>query len=303
MGKNNRIKDQKTAILLALLAVTFWSTIGSAFKITLRYVSFIELVLYSSFIAVILLFLILKARNKTYPPARTTGKDVLKSALYGFLNPYLYYMVLIKAYDILFAQEAVVLNYTWPLALVLLSIPLLKQKIGIKSISALLISFFGIVIIATKGDFSGIRLSNELGVILALSSSFIWATFWILNMKDKRDEIPKLLLNFLFGFIYILITALLTNSIRILPAEGYLGVFYIGVFEMGLTFVLWLRALKLSSTTAKIGNLIYLSPFLSLVFVSIAVGEKIMDTTWTGLIFIVAGILLQQINVRKRNTP
>ena len=70
---------------------------------------------------------------------------------------------------------------------------------------------------------------------------------------------------------------------------------YVGLFEMGLTYVLWLKALQLSSTTAKVSNLVYISPFLSLMFVSIAVGETIYFYTIAGLALIVGGIVLQRV--------
>jgi drug/metabolite transporter (DMT)-like permease len=63
---------------------------------------------------------------------------------------------------------------------------------------------------------------------------------------------------------------------------------------MGITFVFWMMALKLSKTTAMISNLIYLSPFISLVLIHFIVGETIFISTITGLILIVSGILLQQ---------
>lgn len=294
------MKTQTKAYLLSLIAVLFWSTIGSAFKITLRYITFIEILLYASFIACLILLVNLIIQKKINLLFMTSAKDVIKSAVYGFLNPFLYYMVLIKAYDLLLAQEAVALNYTWPIALVLLSIPVLKQKIKYKSIIALFISFFGILVIVSGGDASELKFNNALGVSLALFSSVIWASFWLLNLKDKRDEIPKLILNFFFGFIYTLIVAIITGSLRILPTEGYLGVTFIGFFELGLTFAIWLKALKLSSTTARVSNLIYISPFLSLIFVAIAVGEKINTASWIGLVFIVSGILLQQFLSKKK---
>jgi drug/metabolite transporter (DMT)-like permease len=63
---------------------------------------------------------------------------------------------------------------------------------------------------------------------------------------------------------------------------------------MGITFILWLMALKLSSTTAKVSNLIYLSPFISLILIHFFVGEVILISTVIGLAFIVGGIVLQQ---------
>jgi hypothetical protein len=59
-------------------------------------------------------------------------------------------------------------------------------------------------------------------------------------------------------------------------------------FEMEITFVLWLTALRLSKTTTQVSNLIYLTPFLALPFISIFIGESILTSTVIGLLFKVA---------------
>jgi len=171
---------------------------------------------------------------------------------------------------------------------------LLKQKIGLASILAIFISYFGVFIISTRGDILEFSFTNRNGVLLALGSAVIWATFWIYNIKDKRDEVAKLFLNFSFGFIFILIAILLSSRMRVPNMAGLVGAIYVGLFEMGITFVLWLKALKFSKTTAQVSNLIYLSPFLSLVLIYLVVGEKILLSTIIGLVFIVAGIIIQQ---------
>jgi drug/metabolite transporter (DMT)-like permease len=231
-----------------------------------------------------------------------SSRDYLNSLLLGFLNPFLYYIVLFKAYSLLPAQQAVSLNYTWAIQLVLLSIPLLKQKIGFKSIFAIVVSYVGVIIIATQGNILSLRFTNLSGVVLALGSAVIWALFWIYNIKDKRDEVVKLFLNFLFGFIFILTYMAFSGEFIIPQTPGLIGAIYVGVFEMGLTFILWLKALKLSRTTAQLSNLIYLTPFLSLMVINIIVGEKILLSTIVGLVFIVAGIILQQRTIRRRLT-
>jgi len=58
--------------------------------------------------------------------------------------------------------------------------------------------------------------------------------------------------------------------------------------------VLWLKALKFSENTARVANLIFLSPFLSLLFIRLLVGEEILLSTLAGLVLIVAGLILQQ---------
>lgn len=233
-------------------------------------------------------------QNKLKMLRSFSKKDYLHSALLGFLNPFLYYIVLFRAYSLLSAQRAVALNYTWPIMIVLLSIPLLKQKIGLKAIIAILISYTGAFIISTEGNVWELGFTNLPGVLLALGSAVIWALFWIYNVRDKRDEAIKLFLNFTFGFIFIFIAGLTTSKIFIPDIRGLFGAFYVGIFEMGVTFVLWLKALKLSKTTAQVSNLIYIAPFLSLLLINIIVGEKLLLSTIIGLILIITGIIIQQ---------
>lgn len=288
------MEKQKQAYAYAITAVLFWSTVASAFKVSLRYLDFLQLLFFASIVSVVVFFLILLIQNKLNLFREYSRKDYLHSVMLGFLNPFLYYVVLFKAYSLLPAQEAQLLNYTWSIMLVLLSIPLLKQKMGFKSILAILVSYFGVFIIATRGDIWGFTFTNLKGVLLALGSAVIWALFWIYNIKDKRDEVAKLFLNFSFGFIFILISIILSSRMRVPAMAGLMGATYVGIFEMGITFVFWLKALKLSKTTAQVSNLIYLSPFLSLVLIHLIVGEKILLSTIIGLVFIVTGIMIQQ---------
>jgi drug/metabolite transporter (DMT)-like permease len=292
------LKDQKKAYIFALIAVFFWSTVAVAFKLTLTELhhDHIQMLFLASVSSLFILFVsILFSQKKLHLLKDLTVKDYLFSAFLGALNPFVYYLILFKAYDLLPAQEAQPLNFTWSIMLVLLSIPILKQKISWKSIIAILVSFFGVYVISTRGDVTSFRFSNPFGATLALSSAVIWALFWIYNSKDDKDAAVRLFLNFVFGTIYITITVLIFSDISSISLRGLLGGTYIGFFEMGLTFLLWSKALKLSITTAKVSNLIFLAPFLSLVLIHFIVpNEDVLLSTFVGLIFIVAGILFQR---------
>ncbi|MFC1898527.1 DMT family transporter [Candidatus Cloacimonadota bacterium] len=284
--------DQKKAYLLAGFAILFWSTSASAFKITLRYLSTLELLVYSSFTAASALFIFLLKQKRLHLISEYSAKDYLHSLILGFLNPFFYYIILFKAYTLLPGQMAQPLNFIWPLMIVLLSIPLLKQKIRFISILAIFISFFGVIIISTKGNLTTLNFENPLGVFLALFSSIIWAVFFIMNVRDKRDEICKLFLSFAFGFLFTFI--IFAFNFKLPDLNGLLGAIYIGLFEMGITFVIWVKALKLSRTTAQVNNMIYVTPFLALVFLNIFTNEKILTSTIFGLIFIISGIVIQR---------
>jgi len=289
------MKNQKIAYLYALGTVLFWSTIASAFKISLRYLDVISLLFYASVTSTVVYLIYLLFSRKLNLLKTLSKKDYLRSAMLGFLNPFLYYIILLKAYSLLPAQQAQPINFIWPITLVLLSIPLLNQKIRLRDILAVTISFVGVLTISTQGDILRFKFASPAGVLLAVSSTVIWSLFWICNTKDERDEAIRLFLNFAFGSAFILLAMLLFTKVKIPALKGILGAVYIGLFEMGVAFLLWLKALKLSKTTAYVANLIYLTPFLSLLVISIALGEKILLSTVAGLVFIVGGIILQKL--------
>ena len=292
------MSDQRKAYLYAIVVVLIWSTVASAFKISLQYLDFIQLLFFASSVSLFVLFIALVSQSKLTLLRTYSKKDYLLSGLLGFLNPCLYYAVLFKAYSLLPAQEAQSLNQTWAIVLALLSIIVLRQRITLKNIIALVISFVGVVIISTHGHVFSLKFSNVAGAILALASAFIWALFWLYNLKDQRDVVAKLFLNFLFGTLFIIIIVLVTKVSLKPTLAGFAGAAYVGVFEMGITFVLWFNALRLSKTTAQVSNMIYLVPFLSLLIIHFTIGEKILTSTIIGLIFIVAGILLQKSNAK-----
>lgn len=278
----------RSSYAYALAAVLLWSTVASAFKLSLRYEGPLTLLFYSSTVSLLFLFFVLLFRGKLGFLKALSCADYLRYALLGFLNPFFYYIVLFKAYDMLPAQEAQPLNYTWQIVLSVFSVFILKQRLRLRSAMAIGLAFLGILVISSRG--SMVSFSDPLGVTLALGSAFIWASFWIFNAGDDRDAVEKLFLCFLFGVLYIGALFVLIGA-EIPPIIGLAGAAYVGLFEMGLTFILWLRALELSERVAETSILIYLSPFISFVIIHIFVGEEILLSTIIGTILIVAGVL------------
>ena len=274
--------------------VLLWATVASAFKLSLRYVEAPHMLLYATVVSTAVLLVVAVWQGKLGQALACSRRQYARSAAVGFLSPFLYYLVLFEAYDRLPAQEAQPLNYTWPVVVVILSAPLLKQPIGRVSLAAIGVSFVGVLVIGTRGDLLSFRFSDPIGTALAVGSAFIWAAFWLTNVRDDRDAVVKLLLNFVFGLIFVSIAVLALAGPPPLDVRGIAGSAYAGVFEMGVTFVLWMRALSLSRTTAQVSNLVYLSPFLSLVLINVFVGETILPSTVIGLLFIVGGIVIRR---------
>ncbi|MFP4058884.1 MAG: DMT family transporter [Bacteroidales bacterium] len=292
------MKDQDKAYIYAFLTIFFWSTVATAFKLSLEYLDVFQLLFIATLTSflIFLIFLITTGQFKFI--FHSTKGEILNSVLLGFLNPFFYYVILFKAYSLLPAQVAQPLNMIWPIVLVFLSIPMLGQKIGYRSFIALLISFAGVYLISSEGNPGNFAVSSPFGTVLALGSSVIWSLFWIINLKDKRNEVLKLFMNFFFAMLFVSLSLLLFSDLKTINVAGLAGGIYVGIFEMGISFVFWMKALQYARTTDTISNLIYLSPFISLFFIHLFVGEEIYFTTFIGLFMIVLGILYQKLGKR-----
>jgi drug/metabolite transporter (DMT)-like permease len=288
------MNQSSKAQLYALCSVVLWSTVATAFKLGLQTLSPLYLILAASVFSLLTFFVVILIQGKLKELFTVSISGLGKSALLGALNPFGYYLILFQAYSLLPAQVAQPLNMIWPVTLALLSAPLLKQKITVRNIIAILISFVGVVFISSQGSLAGMANTNLTGALLAVGSSIIWALFWILSVLDKRDEIFKLFWNFAFGLLYLILTAFFFTDFSWPNMKGLPAAIYVGLFELGITYILWMKAMQLSENNAKTGNLIFLSPFLSLVFIHFILGETIFYTTFIGLAFIISGIWYQQ---------
>jgi len=284
----------RKAIFLALTAILMWSTVAVPFKYGLQYFHFVHFLFITVSIAVFISFFNLVIKNKLKSLQSLNKRDWILGVFGGFLNPFLYYLMLFKAYSLLPAQIAQSLNYTWPIMLVILSVPILGQKLRLISVLTLFLGFSGVYLIASEGQLWPLVPSEPFGVILAILSSVVWALFWLLNTRSKIDASMNLFINFSSAWIMTLPFVFFFSFEYSVPDLAWVAVGYSGVFEMGLSFIVWLAAMKMASRTDQISNFVFLSPFLSLFFIYLILNEKIYPTTIVGLVIIVSSIIIKQ---------
>lgn len=287
--------DQRKAVLYALAAVLLWSTVATAFKLALRYLSPLQLLSIAALTSLFTFAIILTAQQRwreTLELGRTRAKFY---SLQGLINPAAYYWVLFAAYNQLPAQQAQAINYTWAITMALLAVPFLQQRLSKNELMAMTLAYVGVFLIATGGtwDFSQ---TNWYGIGLALISTVLWAVYWLLNTKNKDKPVPALFWCFFWGSLWLIgfnvieVTLIGTEQSWQLPIEGLLAGVYVGLFEMGFTFFLWLTAMRLATKTAQISTLIFLSPFISLILIYFILDESIQLTTLIGLSLICVGL-------------
>ncbi|WP_299310993.1 DMT family transporter [uncultured Halomonas sp.] len=279
------------AMLYGLGAVALWSTVATAFKVALGYMSPLELMWLASLVSWALIGALVVRQGLAGEALRHGWRT---AAWAGLMNPVAYYLMLFGAYDRLPGQEAMALNYTWALAMAFLAVPLLGQRLTRIDVLAGLIAYAGVWVIATRGAVFDVAFADPLGVAMALASTLIWALYWLLNARDHRPPLVAQWQNFSVGVPVL--TALLLAGPG-LQWHGWAGItagVYVGLFEMGIAFVLWQLAVHRVSRTAKVSNLIFLSPPVSLLLLFLVVGEPILPSTLIGLVLILGGLALQQ---------
>ncbi|EGU29618.1 DMT family transporter [Vibrio scophthalmi] len=293
--------NERRALGFGLSAVLLWSTVATAFKLTLAEFSPIQMLTIASIVSALVLLVICGVQGKLSSLSTTFLSNPGYYFLLGLINPLAYYVILFKAYDLLPASQAQAINYSWAITLTLMAAFFLGQKIRKQDWVACVLSYFGVVVIATKGDILGLNFESPLGVALALVSTLLWAGYWILNTKNKADPVVGVLLGFLVAIPFAIGLSIWEGATwsQITPS-GWLAVTYVGLFEMGITFVLWLSALKLTQNTARISNLIFASPFISLILLATIIGESIHPTTLVGLVLIIAGLVIQQLKFKPK---
>jgi drug/metabolite transporter (DMT)-like permease len=188
-----------------------------------------------------------------------------------------------------------VINYLWPIMLVLLSVPLLHHSLRRRDVAGMLLSFGGVLVLALGGTSQGGSRPGVAGLVLALASTGIWALYWILNMKASGDPVARLAGGFAWGLVYLLCLGLASGRLEFagLGAEVLFGGLWVGLFEMGLTYIIWLEALSLARSPAEVGSLIYVTPFASLAFIGLVAGEPLQVATFLGLALVLAGLRVQ----------
>lgn len=293
------MKNDSKAVLYACLAVLSWSTVATAFKIALRSLTYFELVLVACLTSLVIFSILLTVQRKWRLVFGLSRKQWGYFAGLGLLNPVGYYLVLFSAYSLLPAQVAQPINYAWPIVLLVLLALFDGQPIPKKKYIGMFVSLAGVVLISVGTGNAGSMVISPAGLLLAALSAVLWATYWLINNKQKNqtDGSVALFMTFLFGSAYMLVGATFVG-VDLNTLSGILSGMYVGGFEMGIPFIFFGLAMRTTSNLALVNQLCYLSPFMSLFFIAVVLGEPIVITTYIGLILIVLGIVFNQYFVK-----
>lgn len=289
----------KKNYIYAIVTVLIWSTMAAVVKKVLNDIPNLQALSVSSFFAFLFLFVI-NLKNKSVREMRKySAKDYAIMSGLGFVGLFLYSSLYYYGLAELTSQEACILNYLWPIMLVMFSCIILKEKLTFTKGIAMLCSFAGIIILSfgNGGSSTGNTAS---GIISCIVAAACYGLFSVLNKKADYNQNISMMVIWLVVAVCAAVTGVIAETWVQIKGVQWLGILWIGIATDAVAYLLWALALKGVENTAKIANLAYLTPFLSLLVSAIFLGEKVQLRAIIALVFIVGGILLQSIYESKK---
>ncbi|MBR6766560.1 MAG: DMT family transporter [Clostridia bacterium] len=289
----------KNNYIYAITTVSIWSTTAAMVKKMLYDIPNLEALSISSFFAFLFLLMVNVKSGVIRETKKYAVKDYAIMSGLGFFGLFLYSALYYYGLAQLTSQEACILNYLWPIMLVIFSCIVLKEKLTFAKGLAMLCSFCGIIILSLgNGGFSA--GNTALGIISCIVAAACYGLFSVLNKRADYNQNISMMVMWLVVGICAMLSGLMTETWVPIEGKQWFGILWLGIVIDAVAYLLWAFALNGAENTAQIANLAYLTPFLSLIVSAIFLKEKIQLRAFIALVFIIGGILLQNIYEHRR---
>ena len=290
----------KKEYICAIISVLLWSTTATVSKLLLGSLDSMQILLVSSLFSFIFLLIINCINGSIKEIKKYKTKDYLIIFALGVIGIFLYDLFFYLGINAMQASQAFIINYLWPIMTVLFACIILKEKFTIRKIIAIIISFIGVIIVSSNGNLLSIEKSSLMGTIYCLLAALLYGLFSVLNKKQNYNKYTSMMLFYFNSTIISLIYVIATKRFFVPELSQTLGLLWIGMFTSAIAYTSWALALA-KGDTARISNIAYLTPFISLVWTGIVLKEKISFYSVLGLVIIVLGIFIQMKNKKEES--
>jgi drug/metabolite transporter (DMT)-like permease len=194
------------------LASIFWASTAAVSKLLLAHLDNLQVLFFSTLFASLSLLIISMVQGKFEVFKTYSFKDYAIFTMMGFIGVFLYRFFLQAAFMLMPVQEAFIVNYTWPIMVVIFAWIILKEKMNLKKVIGLLLSFIGVVVVTTKGNFSVLNFSIG-GVLFALAGAVVYGFYSVLGKLQTYEKFTSTTFFYIFSFIF-------SNTACIIPIRN-----------------------------------------------------------------------------------
>lgn len=220
--------------------------------------------------------------------------------VYGIFG---YHFLLFTAFQFAPAVEANLLNYLWPLLIVLLS-PIILQgfRLKIHHMLGALLGLAGAVLIVSGGKFH-LDIQNLPGYLMAAGAAFVWSSYSLMTKRLPQFSTAAVagfcLGSGLLSLVVFFLTGGTIGAILALTGVDWLYLGLIGIFPMGLAFYTWDAALKRGDPRI-IGSLAYITPLTSTLALVLLGGQKFSWLSLLAMGLILSGAMVGSIELFRK---
>jgi len=289
----------KKEYLFAGISILCWGTTASVTKLLLGSMENMQVLAVGFFFAFAFLLVLNLAKGNLRQLKKLKLSDFLFLTGMSLLGIFLYTLFLNIGIARMQASQAFIINYLWPMMSVVFACLILKEKLTFRKLIAIFCSFLGVVIVTTNGKLGGFDPAHLTGALFCILAAVSYGLFTVLN---KRSQLDKTLCMMVYYGISFLISAVCMAVMKLplqLDLPQTLGLLWLGIGTNAIPYVTWALALQYGDT-AKISNLAYCTPFLSLLWNFLLLKESLSIWSVLGLLVIVSGIFIQMGEKQKK---
>jgi drug/metabolite transporter (DMT)-like permease len=305
---NNFEKKKKFTItfdwkfyLMMGVTIVVWALAFPYIKIGLRELSFVNLTIMRFFIVSIAFLIIYIIRKNKI--SKLHKKDIIPIFFLGVFGVIAYHLGLNYGEQFISAGAASLIIATIPIQIVILSIMFLKEKITMKKILGIVISFLGVIIISLWGSVNTTLEINYLfGALAVLFAAAMGAIYTIVGKKylERYTGFSLTIYAMFLGSIGLIpfVRESLIYEVSNMSFDGWLSIIILGVFSTVIGYSLWYIALE-KKNASDLGVYLYAIPVLSTIISFQMFKDQITYLYILGGFLVILGLII--VNFEKRN--
>jgi len=276
-----------------MLCVFLWALIPVVSKLGQSNLDNHQFLFWSSTISFLTFLIIIMTKKKGKMILSLSAKDWIHSIVLGILGTYLYYILLYFGYANAKGIEVLIIQYCWPIFVIILSILILKERLNIRKVISIILGFSGVFLVLTKGNLTAIHLDNLFVDSIVLIAAFVFGLFSVLSKRVRIDSLTLVTIYFFTATVISFLSMISLSEFKLPTQETFLPIIINGIFVNGISYLFWIGALKIGKASF-LAPFVFLTPVISTILLIVFFKEPFETIYLIGMISVILGGLINK---------